>query len=129
MFKSIREAIDKNEGGLEKFSQGYKYYGLNRGSHEGKEGIWYREWAPGARVRTPGLEPVGLRVTALWFHRHAEQAVTDIKHGGAAQGWITFGSAYCMGGFCLLKLVCIGQRLTLMLSRIARHLRAQIKLG
>ena len=30
---------------------GYKYYGLNRGEHEGKAGIWYREWAPGARVR------------------------------------------------------------------------------
>lgn len=29
---------------------GYKYYGLNRGEHEGKTGIWYREWAPGARV-------------------------------------------------------------------------------
>ena len=50
VYKSIREAIDKNEGGLEKFSQGYKYYGLNRGEHEGKKGTWYREWAPGARV-------------------------------------------------------------------------------
>lgn len=51
MFKSIRDAIDKNEGGLDKFSQGYLYYGLNRGEHLGKQGIWYREWAPGARVR------------------------------------------------------------------------------
>lgn len=31
------------------FLQGWKYYGLNRGSHEGKDGIWYREWAPAAR--------------------------------------------------------------------------------
>jgi hypothetical protein len=29
---------------------GYKYYGLNRGTHEGKAGLWYREWAPGAKV-------------------------------------------------------------------------------
>ncbi len=29
---------------------GYNFYGLNRGEHEGKTGIWYREWAPGARV-------------------------------------------------------------------------------
>ena len=37
--------------GLTKCSTaGWKYYGLNRGEHEGKEGIWYREWAPGARV-------------------------------------------------------------------------------
>lgn len=29
---------------------GYKYYGFNRGEHEGKTGIWYREWAPGAKA-------------------------------------------------------------------------------
>ncbi len=110
VFKGLRDAIDQNEGGLDRFSQGaprrappapsfpallhgatstarpsqgsaltltlfkcalsggpaaatcqlkprcrgapgYKYYGLNRGEHEGKQGIWYREWAPGARVR------------------------------------------------------------------------------
>lgn len=50
-YKSIREAIDKNEGGLAQFSQGYKYYGFNRGEKAGAAGIWYREWAPGARVR------------------------------------------------------------------------------
>ncbi|KAK9839287.1 hypothetical protein WJX81_005730 [Elliptochloris bilobata] len=50
VFKGLRSAIDANEGGLDKFSQGYKYYGLNRGEHEGKQGIWYREWAPGARA-------------------------------------------------------------------------------
>lgn len=31
---------------------GYKHYGLNPGTHEGKTGVWYREWAPGARVRS-----------------------------------------------------------------------------
>ena len=87
VFKGIRSAIEQNEGGLDKFSQGkrgrhvaacfstgascmraqgamqalmwgclamwagYKFYGLNPGTHEGKTGIWYREWAPGARVR------------------------------------------------------------------------------
>ncbi|KAL4441059.1 hypothetical protein ABPG77_010490 [Micractinium sp. CCAP 211/92] len=50
VFKSIRAAIDQNEGGMDKFTQGYKYYGLNRGEHEGKTGIWYREWAPGAKA-------------------------------------------------------------------------------
>lgn len=29
---------------------GYKHYGFNRGTHEGKTGIWYREWAPGAKA-------------------------------------------------------------------------------
>ncbi|PSC69000.1 starch branching enzyme isoform B [Micractinium conductrix] len=50
VFKSIRGAIDQNEGGLDKFTQGYRYYGLNRGEHEGKQGLWYREWAPGAKA-------------------------------------------------------------------------------
>ena len=29
---------------------GYKHYGLNRGTHDGKAGLWYREWAPGAKA-------------------------------------------------------------------------------
>ncbi|KAK9849514.1 hypothetical protein WJX84_007233 [Apatococcus fuscideae] len=49
-YKNIRNAIDQNEGGIEKFSQGWKYYGFNRGELEGQKGIWYREWAPGARA-------------------------------------------------------------------------------
>ena len=50
IFKSIRAAIDANEGGLERFTQGYKYFGLNRGEKDGQPGIWYREWAPGAKA-------------------------------------------------------------------------------
>ncbi len=33
---------------------GYKFMGINRGEHEGKAGLWYREWAPGAKVRVFG---------------------------------------------------------------------------
>ncbi|DBB05355.1 TPA: hypothetical protein ACH3X3_010575 [Trebouxia sp. C0006] len=50
VYKTIRQQIDENEGGMDKFTQGYKYYGLNRGELDGKVGIWYREWAPGARA-------------------------------------------------------------------------------
>ncbi|KAK9791176.1 hypothetical protein WJX73_007550 [Symbiochloris irregularis] len=50
VYKGMRASIDKNEGGLAKFSEGYKIFGLNRGVRDGKEGIWYREWAPGARA-------------------------------------------------------------------------------
>ena len=32
---------------------GDRFSGLNRGEHEGKPGIWYREWAPAAKVRQP----------------------------------------------------------------------------
>jgi len=45
-YKTIRDGIDTNEGGLEKFSRGYEFFGFNR--VEG--GIMYREWAPGARA-------------------------------------------------------------------------------
>ncbi|KAG1664935.1 hypothetical protein FOA52_004457 [Chlamydomonas sp. UWO 241] len=47
--RNIRAAIDKNEGGLDKFAQGYLKYGLNRGEKDGVVGTYYREWAPGAK--------------------------------------------------------------------------------
>lgn len=50
IFRSIRDAIDTNEGGLDKFTQGYKYFGINRGERDGRPGLWYREWAPGAKA-------------------------------------------------------------------------------
>ena len=34
---------------MDKFTKAYTHYGLNRGEHEGRKGIWYREWAPGAQ--------------------------------------------------------------------------------
>ena len=71
VYKSIREAIDKNEGGLEKFSQGYKFYGLNRGEKEGKTGTWYREWAPGARVC---ICRVGASLSVLQISRRMSDA-------------------------------------------------------
>mmetsp|Transcript_38602 Transcript_38602/g.114639 ORF Transcript_38602/g.114639 Transcript_38602/m.114639 type:complete len:851 (-) Transcript_38602:12-2564(-) len=50
VFKNVRQAMLDNEGGLDKFAQGYLKYGLNRGEHEGQVGTWYREWAPGAKA-------------------------------------------------------------------------------
>ena len=51
-YRRLRAAIDEHEGGLDAFSQGYKYFGFNRGvSNDGsQEGIWYREWAPAANA-------------------------------------------------------------------------------
>lgn len=51
VFKNIRAHIDNTEGGMDKFTKAYMHFGLNRGEHEGKVGMWYREWAPGAQVR------------------------------------------------------------------------------
>ena len=44
-FSGLKNEIEKNEGGLEKFSRGYERFGINR-THEG---VVYREWAPAAR--------------------------------------------------------------------------------
>ncbi|KAK1323416.1 hypothetical protein QJS10_CPA02g00640 [Acorus calamus] len=44
-YKSMRELIDKHEGGLDAFSRGYEQFGFVRGA----SGITYREWAPGAK--------------------------------------------------------------------------------
>ncbi|HPD31321.1 MAG TPA: alpha amylase C-terminal domain-containing protein [Phycisphaerae bacterium] len=35
-------------GSLDAASRGHEYFGLNKGTHEGRPGVWYREWAPGA---------------------------------------------------------------------------------
>ena len=43
-FKGLRQAIEDNEGGLEKFSRGYEKMGFTRTA----EGITYIEWAPNA---------------------------------------------------------------------------------
>jgi 1,4-alpha-glucan branching enzyme len=41
--------LEQAGGLLGGVSQGHQYFGLNRGQHEGTPGVWYREWAPGAR--------------------------------------------------------------------------------
>lgn len=44
-----RHAELEDTGGLlQSVSQGHRYFGFNRGEHEGRPGVWYREWAPGA---------------------------------------------------------------------------------
>ncbi|GFH13938.1 Aamy domain-containing protein, partial [Haematococcus lacustris] len=62
VFKDLRAAIDANEGGLAKgqaagppagvlnYLAGYKHMGINRGECRGMTGLWYREWAPGAKA-------------------------------------------------------------------------------
>jgi 1,4-alpha-glucan branching enzyme len=40
VYKNIRAHIDNAEGGMDKFTQAYKHFGINRGEHEGKQGIW-----------------------------------------------------------------------------------------
>ncbi|HVZ31517.1 MAG TPA: alpha amylase C-terminal domain-containing protein, partial [Polyangiaceae bacterium] len=41
--------VERAGGLLGDMSQGHRYFGFNRGQHEGRPGIWYREWAPAAQ--------------------------------------------------------------------------------
>jgi 1,4-alpha-glucan branching enzyme len=50
--RQARARIEATGGLLGAISQGYHYFGLNRGEQEGQPGVWYREWAPGARALT-----------------------------------------------------------------------------
>ncbi len=47
-FRARLDEIVRTEGSLEAFSRGYRRFGFNRGRKDGRPGVWYREWAPGA---------------------------------------------------------------------------------
>ncbi len=47
-YEKVLHSFDANGGLLGDVSLGHKYFGLNRGEYAGKQGVWYREWAPGA---------------------------------------------------------------------------------
>lgn len=56
-FKSALAVLEAQPGGLDGFSRGYELMGLTRGFESSinektsrRSGIWYREWAPGARA-------------------------------------------------------------------------------
>ncbi len=47
-YQETLERLCGDAGRLLDFSRAYEYFGLNRGECDGKPGVWYREWAPGA---------------------------------------------------------------------------------
>ncbi len=49
-YQRFKAAVEKTGGLLGEISQGHRYFGFNRGEHEGETGVWYREWAPGAEA-------------------------------------------------------------------------------
>jgi 1,4-alpha-glucan branching enzyme len=48
-YLKFRALLDQQGGPTGEMTQGHHYFGLNRGTHAGKSGVWYREWAPGAQ--------------------------------------------------------------------------------
>src|SRR5437763_14823639 len=49
-YQSALAKIDQAGGLLGPVSQGHHYFGLNRREQHGQPGVWYREWAPTARL-------------------------------------------------------------------------------
>ncbi len=49
-YQAALARVTRIAGSLEAFSRGHDYFGFNRGWHENRKGIWYREWAPGAEA-------------------------------------------------------------------------------
>ncbi len=47
-YKAALGKFDATGGLLGQISKGHHYFGFNRGELFGKQGVWYREWAPGA---------------------------------------------------------------------------------
>ena len=48
-YLDARAKIESAEGSLLEFARGHERLGFTRGVHEGRTGVWYREWAPGAQ--------------------------------------------------------------------------------
>ncbi|RMD73849.1 MAG: 1,4-alpha-glucan-branching enzyme, partial [Lentisphaerae bacterium] len=42
--------IESCVGSLEEMANGHRYFGFNRGEHDGESGWFYREWAPAAKA-------------------------------------------------------------------------------
>lgn len=48
-FVESRSRIEAVAGSLGTFARGHDYFGFTRGMKDGEPGVWYREWAPGAK--------------------------------------------------------------------------------
>src|SRR5882757_5901394 len=49
-YKTMLARLEEQGGLMGPVSQAHHYFGFNRGERDGKAGVWYREWAPGARL-------------------------------------------------------------------------------
>lgn len=47
-YQEVKNSFEPTGGLIGQISQGYRYFGFNRGTYLGRQGIWYREWAPAA---------------------------------------------------------------------------------
>ena len=49
-YGTVLNEVAQTGGLLGLISRGHQFFGLNRGELNGEQGIWYREWAPGAHA-------------------------------------------------------------------------------
>ena len=48
-YQHFRAVLEEHGGAMGEMTTGHKYFGLNRGTKDGRSGTWYREWAPEAK--------------------------------------------------------------------------------
>jgi 1,4-alpha-glucan branching enzyme len=82
-------------------SQGHKYFGFNRGVAEGRAGVWYREWAPGAHALflcgdfngwNRGSHPLARDEWGVWsIFLPDEQYATRLTHGSKIKAHVVAG--------------------------------------
>ena len=74
-YEATRAGIEQTGGLLGPISQGHHYFGFTRGERDGAAGVWYREWAPGARQLSltgdfngwdRGANPMGRDEYGVW---------------------------------------------------------------
>lgn len=49
-YRAMLAKIESAEGSLGDFGRGHEFFGFNRGKQDGEPGVFYREWAPGAKA-------------------------------------------------------------------------------
>lgn len=49
-YKYMLSKLEPTGGLMGMVSHGHHYFGFTRGDNDGQPGVWYREWAPGARL-------------------------------------------------------------------------------
>ena len=89
-FFATVSGFEATGGLLGSVSQGHRYYGVTAGDRDGIEGIWVREWAPGATSLSVVGEfnfwnPDANRMTrdeyGVWSHFFPYNSGQDFRHG------------------------------------------------
>eukprot|EP01105_Mastigella_eilhardi_P017515 TRINITY_DN4025_c0_g1_i2.p1 TRINITY_DN4025_c0_g1~~TRINITY_DN4025_c0_g1_i2.p1 ORF type:complete len:539 (+),score=130.96 TRINITY_DN4025_c0_g1_i2:91-1707(+) len=102
--QELKRILDKSEGGLVKFAHSYERFGFNRGQGpHGEPGLWYRDWAPGARAVflfgdfnrwNQQSHPLKRGDFGTWeaFLPDSPSGEPQVKHGSKIKLWVQLAS-------------------------------------